>query len=264
VTTEEGSFEVALEGMAYALIEVHRGHDERFEDWYENDHFYAGGVLAPYVLSGRRWYASRTLRENRFIGAGCRLPDPSAGTNLATYFLTVGGLTNFYGWINPELSRLRCVDRMFAERTHVNTGAYAFEGVLGFPGNSGVPAHVALDHPFPGLFVTYLDVRPHLDADPNATLPDGTLALSFRPNPELATMESMNVTAGHPGLSFATPSGEPVRMVLAFLTEPPVASWEWAADLAGRVGRLTGSTVLWGGALEPVVPGSRAHLAKLR
>jgi hypothetical protein len=56
-------FAVALEGVVYTLIDVHDGHDLDFEHWYENDHFYAGGVLGPYVLSGRRWYAGKALRQ---------------------------------------------------------------------------------------------------------------------------------------------------------------------------------------------------------
>src|SRR5215510_4566815 len=43
------TFSVALEGVVYTLVDVHEGHDARFEQWYENDHFYAGGTLAPHV-----------------------------------------------------------------------------------------------------------------------------------------------------------------------------------------------------------------------
>jgi hypothetical protein len=97
-TTTEATrtFSVALEGVVYKLVDVHEGHDARFEQRYENDHFYAGGTLAPHVLSGRRWHASKALRESRFVAAACPLPDPHAGTNLATYFLTAGGLRHFY------------------------------------------------------------------------------------------------------------------------------------------------------------------------
>jgi hypothetical protein len=258
------TFSVGLEGVVYTLVDVHDGHDAQFEEWYENDHFYAGGVLAPYVLSGRRWYASRGLRESRFASPACPLPDPRAGTNLATYFVTDGGLRSFYEWINPQLVTLRAGGRMFADRTHVNTDGYRLESVLSFPGASDVPAHVVGDHPFAGLFVAYLDASGEGAADEAATLPAGTLALSLRPNAGSLTSASLGLAAAQPGMDFPRVGGVPVRLVTAFLTEAPLATGEWSADLADRVARLTGSAAIWGGGFCPVVPGSRAHLAELR
>jgi len=257
-------FKVALEGVVYTLVDVHEGHDARFEEWYENDHFYAGGVLAPYVLSGRRWYASKGLRASRFVSPACPLPDPGAGTNLATYFVTAGGLRSFYDWINPQLVTLRSGGRMFADRTHVNTDGYRLESILGFPGASAVPAHVVGDHPFAGLFVAYLDASGGEPPDPGAALPAGTLALSLRPNVGSLNEDSLGLAAAQPGMDFPAVGGAPVRLVMAFLTEAPQADPAWSADLAGRVARLTGSAAVWGGGFRPVVPGSRAHLAELR
>jgi hypothetical protein len=255
------SFDVGLEGVVYTLVDVHEGHDEDFERWYESDHFYAGGVLGPYVLSGRRWYASKALRESRFVGADCPLPDPNAGTNLATYFLTTGGLVGFYDWIVPQLMNLRSSGRMFADRTHFDTSAYRLEQVLSFPAASAVPPHVALDHPFAGVFVAYLD--PAGEGDSSVELPAGTLALSLRPNVGALTAESLGVTATQPGMGYPS-TGDPVRLVLAFLTEAPLATREYSADLSDRLGRLTGSRPQWGGALLPVIPGSREHVAAMR
>jgi hypothetical protein len=257
-------FKVALEGVVYTLVDVHEGHDAAFEEWYENDHFYAGGVLAPYVLSGRRWYASKALRESRFVSPACPLPDPRAGTNLATYFVTAGGLRSFYEWINPQLVTLRSGGRMFADRTHVNTDGYRLESILGFPGESAVPAHVVGDHPFAGLFVAYLDASGGDQPDPGAALPAGTLALSLRPNVGSLTEASLGLAATQPGMNLPALGGAPVRLVMAFLTDAPRATPEWSADLARRVARRTGSAAVWGGGFCPVVPGSRAHLAELR
>jgi hypothetical protein len=257
-------FKVELEGVVYTLVDVHAGHDARFEDWYENDHFYAGGVLAPYVLSGRRWYASKALRESRFVSPACPLPDARAGTNLATYFVTAGGLRSFYEWINPQLVTLRSGGRMFADRTHVNTDGYRLESILSFPGASAVPAHVVGDHPFAGLFVAYLDASGGDPPEPGAALPAGTLALSLRPNVGSLTEASLGLASAQPGMNFPALGGAPVRLVMAFLTEAPQAAPEWSAGLAHGLARLTGSAAVWGGGFCPVVPGSRAHLAELR
>jgi hypothetical protein len=257
-------FKVALEGVVYTLVDVHDGHDARFEEWYENDHFYAGGVLAPYVLSGRRWYASKALRGSRFASPACPLPDPLAGTNLATYFVTAGGLASFYEWINPQLVTLRSGGRMFSGRTHVNTDGYRLESVLAFPGASTVPAHVVGDHPFAGLFVAYLDASGGGAPEPGAALPAGTLAFTLRPNAGSLTEASLGLAAAQPGMEFPAIGGAPVRLALAFLTQAPQADPQWSAGLASGLARLTGSEAVWGGGFCPVVPGSRAHLAELR
>ena len=198
---------------------------------------------------------------------------PAAGSGrwhkLATYFVTDGGLQSFYEWINPQLVTLRAGGRMFAHRTHVNTDGYRLERVLSFPGVSAVPTHVVGDHPFAGLFVAYLDAsgaRAANDraADEAATLPAGTLALSLRPNAGSLSAASIGLAAAQPGMDFPAVGGAPVRLLLAFLTEAPLPTREWSADMARRAARLTGSAAIWGGGFCPVVPGSRAHLAHLR
>ena len=257
-------FDVALEGVVYTLVDVHDGHDLQFEKWYESDHFYAGGVLGPYVLSGRRWYASKMLRDTRYVSADCPLPDPYAGTNLGTYFLVTGGLAGFYDWINPQLMQLRSQGRMFADRTHVNTDGYRLERQLDFAGASEVAPHVALDHPFPGLFVTYLDPNTPAEPGESVALPPGSLSLSFRPNAGSVSQESLGLAPAQPGMAFPSVGSEPVRVVLTFLTERPSTATAWSTDLAQCVGRLANARPLWGGGLLPVVPGSRAHLADLR
>jgi hypothetical protein len=256
-------FQVALEGVVFTMVDVHAGHDADFERWYEGDHFYAGGVLAPGVLNGQRFYSTPALRRSRYVSDDCPLPDPLLGTNLAFYFLTTGGLQSFYDFINPQLFTLRSLGRMFSERTHVNTDGYRVEQVLAFRGASTVRPHVTLDHPFAGVFVAYLDPRGDAPADPAVELPAGTLAVSLRPNEGSLTPESIGVTASQPGMTFPL-DGAPVRTVLTFLTSAPRPDAQWAAGLTSDVARLTGSRPLWGGGFLPVVPGSLGHLSEIR
>src|SRR5690242_18648551 len=253
-------FDVALEGVVYTLVDVHDGHDADFERWYESDHFYAGGVLGPNVLAGRRWYASRELREARFVSPRCQLPDPYAGTNLAMYWLATGGLDAFYGWVEPTIAQLRPGGRMFSHRTHVNTDGYRLEHVLDASDRSTVPPHVALDHPFPGVFVSYL--APGADHLP-AVLPLRSLSIAFRPNAGSMDASTLGVDTTAPGMVFPT-DGDPVRLVLTFLPERPPADAEWTRGTVEAVAAATGSDPLWGGAFLPVVPGSLEHLPSLR
>jgi hypothetical protein len=254
---------VALEGVNFTMVNVHEGYDQAFNQWYESDHFYAGGVLVPGCLSGRRWYASKALRGARIIDPASPYTDPDLGTNLATYFVTAGGLDSFNKYMNPRLRILRAAGRMFAERTHINTDSYRLENVLSFDGASMVPPHVAGDHPFAGLVATYLDpVRPF--ADTAGTLPAGTLALAFRPKQGSFDASSLGLRTGQCGMQYPRIGPEPVRLVLALVTEAPTAETSWTAGIASAAGALTNSTPLWTGAFLPVIPGSDAHLASIR
>jgi hypothetical protein len=254
-------FDVALEGVVYTLVDVHAGHDADFERWYENDHFYAGGVLGPHVLAGGRWYASRELREARWVSPRCLLPDPYAGTNLAMYWLATGGLDAFYGWVEPTIAQLRPGGRMFPHRTHVNTDGYRLEQVLDAADRSTVPPHVALDHPFPGVFVSYL--APQAETRAAANLPPRSLSIAFRPNAGSMDASTLGVDATAPGMVFPT-DGDPIRLVLTFLPDRPPADAEWTRGTVEAVAAATGSEPLWGGAFLPVVPGSLEHLPSLR
>ena len=41
------TWNVRLDTVNVSMVDVHPGHERSFHDWYEADHFYAGGVLAP-------------------------------------------------------------------------------------------------------------------------------------------------------------------------------------------------------------------------
>ena len=52
--------------MLYTLVEPHRGHEVEYNRWYERDHFYAGCMVGPWLFAGRRWVATRELKDLRF------------------------------------------------------------------------------------------------------------------------------------------------------------------------------------------------------
>lgn len=178
-------------------------------------------------------------------------------------FVTAGGLDSFNEYMNPRLKILRQAGRMFAERTHISTDSYRLEDPLSFDGASTVPPHVAGDHPFAGLVVTYLDpARPFTGSA--ATMQAGTLALSFRPKHGSFDPSSLGLSTGQRGMQYPQTGPEPVRLVLALVTGTPTTQPSWTATIAAAVGSLTNSAPLWSGAFLPVIPGSDAHLASIR
>jgi hypothetical protein len=238
--------QVGLESVNFTLVDVHPGHEAAFNEWYERDHFYAGGVLGPSVLAGRRWYAPKGLRAVRFAGDPCPFADPSAGTNLATYiFNTPTGGEDFRQWVVPQLAELRRQGRMFAERTPVTIGFHTFDRVIDGPGTLDLPPHAVLDHPFGGLVATFACSSPSTEPDPVVPdLPAGSLTLS-------CTWRSEVPLVAQPDLSPFVP----VTLLLTFLAGPPPDNRAATAALAGAVSALSGTKAMWAGGFLPVVRG---------
>jgi hypothetical protein len=248
--------QVGLDSVDFTLVDVNPGHEAAFNHWYENDHFYAGGVLGPSVLAGRRWYASKDLREARFVGEECPFEDPAAGTNLATYFFTIpDGGHEFRTWVEPQLAELRRQGRMFSERVPVNIAFYSFDGVLTGPHTSPVPPHVALDHPFAGLLAVLAtgSERPTDAGPPPTDLPRGSLTLAFTWRVEESVVPQTDLSP------FV-----PVTLLMLFLPHPPPTDSQGTAALTRAVAQARGVTPMWGAGFLPIVPGDDAFVTTIR
>jgi hypothetical protein len=248
--------QVGLDSVDFTLVDVTPGHEAAFNQWYENDHFYAGGVLGPGVLAGRRWYASKDLRDARFVGEKCPFDDPAAGTNLATYFFTVpNGGQEFRTWVEPQLAELRRQGRMFAERVPINIAFYSFDGIVAGPNTSPVPPHVALDHPFAGLLAVFAtgSVRPTDGVRPATDLPAGSLTLAFTWRVEESVVPQADLSP------FV-----PVTLLMHFLPDPPPTDSQRTAAMTDAVARSRGVTPMWGAGFLPIMPGDDAFVRTVR
>jgi hypothetical protein len=251
-------YSVTLEGVSFTLVDPYRGHEAAFHEWYGLDHFYAGGVMVPYVMSGRRWYASAAMRKSRYSTDVSPIVPPEAGMHLATYFVATGGLESFRAWAERAIPELRSRGRMFAARTHVHTHAYRYQRSLAFPEASDVDPLLALDHGFPGLCVVL--TGPSTRREQTSDLPAGSLALAFE-------LDEAQLGAGVLGtdqpdaISEARPSG---GLVLLFLPGGPPSDVEGTAALAEAVSSHVGGEARWAGGFRPITAGDASYLAELR
>ena len=249
--------QVGLESINFTLVDVVEGHDEAFNAWYENDHFYAGGVLGPSVLGGRRWYCPKSMRDVRFAGSPCPFEDPTTGTNLATYFFTLpDGGREFRDWVAPQLAELRRQGRMFAERVPVSIALYTFDRVVG--SSSRVPPHVALEHPFASLFAVFARrLSPGGRGAPlgsAAPVPAGSLVLSttWRQEPSLVEQADLRPYA-------------PITLLLTFLEGEPPRTRTDTEDLAHTVTAAAADVEpMWASAFLPAVPGRTDWVRTIR
>ena len=244
---------VGLESVLFVLTHVHPGHESRWNDWYDNDHFYAGCVLGPGVLSGTRWHASVALRKARFVAERQPFPQPWDGGGLATYFLTTpDGSRRFREWNVLQVSELRRIGRQFDERDMVNCAFYSYVDCLRGVGASTVAPHVTQLRPFPGMLVTFATGAAPLSVSKD-DLPAGSITLV------LHWIEEPFGPVDQPDLApFA-----PVTMLVTFLVGAPPADRGWTAQSALTLAGVVGVNPIWAGAFVPITPGDTGFLVNL-
>ena len=234
-----------------------------YNRWYEHDHAYSGVMVGPWAFSYRRWVATRDLKA-------LRSPDPSTvaspvdrGSYIAFYWYLQDLVEEHFAWGFPQTRWLAEQGRMNPDREHVSTSLYDFAGSVNRPGWP-VPAEVALDHPYGGLVVTWLDRAPGADLDavvawtlaewlPGVLTDDAPLAqaLVFTPRD----------FPGVPGTGVGV--GEKVCVAWFASADPRD---RWAEIEAALAAPLAASGVATLGLLAPfipVIPGTETYLDEL-
>ena len=142
--------EVRLGSMLFTLVEPHRGHEVAYNRWYERDHFYAGCMVGPWLFAGRRFVATRALKDLRFGTDADLFGGVDLGSYLAVYWILDGRHDDHVDWALRQVQWLHANGRMFAERDHIHTLLYRHAFTAAGAGDDAVPAELALDHPFGG------------------------------------------------------------------------------------------------------------------
>jgi hypothetical protein len=111
-------------------------------------------LIGPWNFAAKRWVATRDLKALRH-------PDPSpitsskdVGSFLAMYWILKGHHDEWTKWGRRQVKVLIDADRMFEHRDHVHTQMYRYEWGVNRDAD-GVPAELALDHPWKGLVVVW-------------------------------------------------------------------------------------------------------------
>lgn len=250
----------------FTLVEPHRGLEAAYNRWYERDHFYAGCLIGPMWFAGRRWVATKALKDLRYPAATPFLPEPAAGSYLATYWLLAGHEADAIAWGSTQVHWLHANERMFGARDHVHTLMYAYrwsawpEGV-----DDGVPAALALDHGYGGLVVLMVDRT-------EGTEPRQVSAWLREALPGLMAGTPWSLTAALTPIPL--PEGAPVsqpanegqdrRMLLmAFTDGDPRECWDTFAGLGEAIAAGGLATLSWAAPFVPTVPGTDTYTDQL-
>jgi hypothetical protein len=256
-------YPVELGAILLTVVEPWKDHQVAYNRWYERDHFYAGCMVGPGILAGRRFVATKPYKELRYPADSPIVPDRMKGSYLALYWVAKDQSQEWGAWAAKEVHRLHKENRMFAERDHVHTRMYRYEGGA-FREPGGVPAELALDHPFKGVAVMIGEATGDRAAvgawyreQLPATLAGGAAAMCLYftpvPIPDDAPADVPRV----PGDSqrFAT---------VWFIDADPLDAWSDRLSAHGKELEQTGlATLLWASPFIPTIPGTDTYTDQL-
>jgi hypothetical protein len=208
-------------------------------------------MVGPWLFAGRRWVATRRLKDLRFPTEPAMFGDSRLGSYLAIYWILDGKHDDHVSWALEQVQWLHANDRMFAERDHVHTLLYRFVGVAHRDAD-GVPPELALDHPFRGLQAVMVE-RAGDRAVTSAHLMPGSAAAM------VLTFDPIPLPEGAPVSQPSMDGLDRRQLQLWFLdTEPDehVAGVHAYADWLGEEGS---GTVVWAAPFIPTVPGTDRH-----
>lgn len=258
--------EVRLGSILVSLLEPRPGDEVAFNRWYERDHFYSGCMAGPHFFAGRRFVATRRLKQARLPRQGSMLDDPRAGSYLALYWLLAGRHDEAVRWAVERVRALIDHDRMFAARRPVHAGFYRSSFSVSRE-RDGVPPELALDHPFAGVTLTLWEASEEglveqlaaaLEGDwlPGSMIGEGpSLCLGLRPEPLPDGAPSNVGRPEHP---------ERRILVLGFHSQDPGASsCDWTERVWVRLRDAGLGRLLLSAPFIPTVPGTDRYTDEL-
>ncbi|HJP66019.1 MAG TPA: hypothetical protein VKA30_06925 [Actinomycetota bacterium] len=259
-------FPVRLGSILFTLVEPHLGHEVDYNRWYERDHFYAGCMVGPGILSGARFVATRPYKELRYPAESPITPDPMTGSYLALYWIERTQQNEWGTWGAKEVHRLHKDGRMFAERDHVHTKMYRYRWGT-FRDHDGVPPELALDHRFPGLAVAFVEAADGEDRD----VVGAWLGEEFLPPVLAGSAAAMGLQFTPVPIPDDAPADVPrvaedERRILQlfFLDEDPATAWADRFASLGEGIEATGrAKLIWAGPFIPTVPGTDRYTDQL-
>ena len=260
--------EVALGGALITMVEPDHGHEHAYNRWYEDDHFYSGAMVGPWMLSGRRWVATRDLLALRFpIDSPIARP-VSAGCYISTYWISAGHYADARRWGEVAMrDHLYPQGRGFDHRQHIYTAFSPYEfGVINDDEPHLLPHHT-LDRPFPGMVVEVIE--PGRDAareDVLRELRDRVIPAELAGSPIAAvlafTPQPQPDSGPVPRVGSAAGAGHNVTL-LWFLRCDPRVCWSQFVRHGERISAAN-ATVVFAAPFVPTIPGTDTYVNELR
>ena len=256
--------------LIVAIAEPHRDTIATYDEWFEAQHMYDAVLVGPGAFAANRYVATRDLKARRWPLDGGVFADPSIGSFVALYYLAPGSAEEHFAWSFPQNAWLGATGRNNADRTLVLTWLLDAVGVVA-RGEHRVPPQVALDHPYAGIVMVWIE-RPEdatLD-DLRRALVDDHLPALLHEAPAVQQVQlwaprdfpDTRGTPTTPGSVVANAAVGRQLLAVCFCDAPPIeagdpfASWRPRLDAFGATVRLVAPFV-------PTVRGAGTRLDEL-
>lgn len=251
------------------MIEPNRDSVRQYNRWYEHDHFLSGVLTGPGVFAGRRFVATRDLKQLRWPAESPIARPVEDGSFITVYWIEHGQLAAHCDWGFPEAARLAAAGRMNTDRHHVSTSYYDLAGHT--PRDTRpVPVELALHHPYDGLVMIWTTTQ-EADQEPRAAglrahLTDTgspiSRVVSFRPITLPEPLPAM------PGVIIDDSASRAIddHDVLAhccFIDGDVAADWPTTSGLIEKAVAHAGLDALLVAPFIPTVPGTDRYLDEL-
>lgn len=252
-----------LGGVYLAIVQPRPAFAKEYNRWYDRDEFYSGAMSGPWIFSGRRWVATRTLRGARILGQGADSAPYSVGNLLATYFITAGHVEDARTWMITHATESLWPDgRGFPERDVVYSGWHDVRATAVLDPPPMTP-EMALEHPYEAIVIEVIDA---VSAEARDDLVEW-LANSLVPATisvgqcVLMTPTEADAQTRAWGLAEASPH----RVTLAwFLPDWDIAHWPSRFALHESLLRESGrGSLVMVAPFLPVVPGTDRYIDEL-
>ena len=252
---------IQVGAMHLTLVDPHRGHERRYNRWYEEDHFFSAVMLGPGLLSGARFIARRHEKARRRVQAPF---GPDAGSLLAVFFHQGDG-SAYREWAPDEVTRLKAENRMYAERDLVFhlRGAFALSA---HRPDVDVPVQLALEHRYPYLGLSLIE----LSNKGGSSSLDGydAAAMTAAGSPIAMVMGFvLEAPGGDPMGNSKWPGGEgtdpPYGAVLWFFDRDPEEEWSALLDRQASVAARGVGRVVWASSFVRTVVGTDTFIDDL-
>jgi hypothetical protein len=236
-----------------------------YNRWYERDHFYAGCMIGKGWFAGRRWVATRDLKDLRFPTDTEFLPDIAAGSYLSTYWVHKGEDAEAIGWGSEQVKWLHENDRMYGERDHIHTLMYVLRWAVNRD-DDGVPYALALDHPFAGAVAVMADRNEDIDARAfSSFLRDEAVPAAIAGSSTALVIASTPIALPPNAPVFQPPNPNHDRrtLLLCFVDGDPAEAMGTYRTLADAVAASGQGSISYVAPFKPTIPGTDTYTDQL-
>ena len=263
-------YPIRVGSMLFTMVDPEKGHEVEYNRWYERDHFYAGCMIGPKLFAGKRWVATKELKDLRFPKGDTVVASPvEKGSYLAIYWVLEGGHAEHFTWASEQVVWLYSNNRGFPNRHHAHT-VLLEKPSSHYRDDDPVPIELALDHPYKGLAVVTVDPADGVSDEQLKAHLEQTALPALMNGSGVASMASWHYQPSESGdtanapMDLGMPPGPTDRNVqLFFLDEEPTAVWDRFHAYADALAESGMGTVTFAAPFLPTIVGTDTYTDQL-